>query len=206
MGVTDFKTAAILVGGKSTRMGLDKKNLVLGEEGLLQSIVHQLSPLFEDIIALGCPREAVAPVTGIRAFYPDALATAASLTGIYTGLCHTESRYLYVTACDMPHYNPRYIRYMMSRLKEDPTSGCVTRYQEWIEPFNAFYSPALLPTMEAFLNSRRKSIFKYLEGESITYIPEATARRFSPNWEMFCNLNTPRDLATHLGGPHDHLS
>ncbi|MEG0310799.1 MAG: hypothetical protein RR604_07855, partial [Eubacterium sp.] len=46
----------------------------------------------------------------------------------------------------------------------------------------------------------RKSIFKYLENQEITYIEEIVSRLFSPNWEMFCNLNTPKDLKEHLKG------
>lgn len=93
---------------------------------------------------------------------------------------------------------------MMTLLEENPDKkGCVTRYKEWIEPFNAFYSRDLLPSAERFLKSGRKSVFHYLSRENIYYIAEKDARIYTPDWRLFCNLNTPGDLSKHLKGVGD---
>ena len=93
---------------------------------------------------------------------------------------------------------------MMTLLEENPDKkGCVTRYKEWIEPFNAFYSRDLLPSAEHFLKSGRKSVFHYLSRENIYYIAEKDARAYTPDWSLFCNLNTPGDLTKHLKGVGD---
>lgn len=196
-----YKTAAILAGGKSTRMGKDKKNLVISGEALLQSIVDQLAVLFDEIIIVGCREDEITGIHGIAGVYPDTLDISASLTGIYTALLHSQSKYVYVTACDMPNYDMAFIRHMMDILTDhSDKKGCVTRYKEWIEPFNAFYSKELLPSMEAFLKSGRKSVFHYLSRENIYYIEEKEARLYTPDWGLFCNLNTPGDLTKHLKG------
>lgn len=196
-----YGTAAILVGGKSSRMGQDKKNLKLLGESLLQSIISQISPVFEEIIIVGCEDNEVSKIEGVDAVYPDALKISASLTGIYTALMHCKSEYVYVTACDMPNYDEAYIRYMMSLLERMPDkNGCLTRFKEWVEPFNAFYSRRLLSTMEAFLKKGQKSVFYFLSTEDVCYIEERDARKFSPDWKVFSNLNTPDDLETHLLG------
>ncbi|MEG0681738.1 MAG: molybdenum cofactor guanylyltransferase [Eubacterium sp.] len=198
--MNQFKTAAILVGGKSTRMGYDKKNLKIAGKTLLQSVIDQLQEIFEEIIVIGCASIDIDDIKGISGVYPDAIDAPASLTGIYTALLYGQSDYVYVTACDMPNYNLDYIGYMMEQLENDKSDGCVARYKEWIEPFNAFYSKELLTSMEKYIKNGRKSIFKYLENQEITYIEEIVSRLFSPNWEMFCNLNTPKDLKEHLKG------
>lgn len=199
-----YKTAAILVGGKSTRMGKDKKNLVISGKALLQSIIDQLAALFDEIIIVGCSEDEIVGIHGITGVYPDILDISASLTGIYTALLYSQSDYVYVTACDMPNYDLAFIRHMMTLLEENPDKkGCVTCYKEWIEPFNAFYSRDLLPSAEHFLKSGRKSVFHYLSRENIYYIAEKDARAYTPDWSLFCNLNTPGDLTKHLKGVGD---
>lgn len=199
-----YKTAAILVGGKSTRMGKDKKKLVISGKALLQSIIDQLAVLFDEIIIVGCSEDEIVGIHGITGVYPDILDISASLTGIYTALLYSQSDYVYITACDMPNYDLVFIRHMMTLLEKNPDKkGCVTRYKEWIEPFNAFYSRDLLPSAEHFLKSGRKSVFHYLSRENIYYIAEKDARAYTPDWSLFCNLNTPGDLTKHLKGVGD---
>ncbi|WP_303866707.1 molybdenum cofactor guanylyltransferase [Acetobacterium wieringae] len=193
------KTAAILVGGLSQRMGYDKKKLRIGGENILNQIVKQLSIDFDDIIVVGCHRDDIPDISGLRGVYPDALKQSASLVGIYSGLLLSKSEFLYVTACDMPYHNSDYVKYMASIIHNNPhILGCVTRFDKWIEPFNAFYSVDLIPQIQSFLYSGRKSIYECFETENLHYIDEAVAQSYSPGWEMFSNLNTPKDLKTHI--------
>ncbi|MEG0377019.1 MAG: molybdenum cofactor guanylyltransferase [Eubacterium sp.] len=195
-----FGTAAILVGGKSSRMGFDKKYLKIAGKNILQVIIDQLKEIFEEVIIVGCKPEVVADVKGFSHVYEDALPLRASLTGIYTSLLHGQSQYIYITACDMPNYNGPYIDYMKKKLEFDQIRGCVTCYEEWIEPFNAFYSKDLLVSMADYIGTGRKSVFKYLETQEIFYVEEILARKFSPKWDMFCNLNRPKDIEKYLRG------
>lgn len=194
-----FGTAAILSGGLSRRMGYDKKQLRIGGENIIKRIVKQLSIDFDDIIIIGSYPEEFPEISGVRGVYPDAVEMSASLVGIYTGLIHSKSEYLYVTACDMPVYNHEYVVYMKDVIKKNSeTKGCVTRYEEWIEPFNSFYNVGLIPKIKSFLETGRKSIYKCFEQENLYYIDEEKGREFSPDWDMFCNLNTPGELKDHI--------
>lgn len=199
MDLKKFGTAVILSGGLSRRMGYDKKKLRIDGENIINRIVKQLSLDFEDIIIVGSKPENLPEIGGIRGVYPDAMELSASLVGIYTGLLHARSEYLYVTACDMPVYNHDYVVYMKQLIKSNPgVGGCVTRFEEWIEPFNAFYRADLGPKVASFLETGRKSIYKCFEHENLYYIDEKKGREFSPDWDMFCNLNTPSELKNHI--------
>lgn len=194
-----IKTAAILAGGLSQRMGYDKKKLRVEGKNILQLIVNHLAEDFDDIIVVGCTPKDIPDITGLRGVYPDVLELSASLVGIYSALLQSKSEYLYVTACDMPFYNSDYVSYMKRIIAENPDiTGCVTRFEEWIEPFNSFYKVDLLPNIKKFLESGRKSIYKCFEKENLYYIDESIGRNYSPGWEMFCNLNTPGELKDHL--------
>ena len=48
----NFKTAIILAGGKSSRMGFDKQLLFINEKRLIYSIACNLEKHFEDIIII----------------------------------------------------------------------------------------------------------------------------------------------------------
>lgn len=194
-----FKTAAILTGGHSIRMGRDKKQLSINGEVILQRIIDQVSVDFDDIIIVGSQQEDHPDIRGVRGFYKDIVNISASLTGILTGLHYSRSSYLYAIACDMPFYNPEYVACMKGLVKEKPgITGIVTRYGEWIEPFNAFYHVDLIKSIENYLKNGRKSIYQCVRRENLYFIDEKTGRKYSPDWEMFINLNTPRELREHV--------
>lgn len=50
MDVEVFKTAVILAGGKSSRMGFDKQFLRINKVRIMEKLIHELSKEFEDII------------------------------------------------------------------------------------------------------------------------------------------------------------
>lgn len=194
-----FGTAAILTGGLSRRMGFDKKHLYIDGEKILDRIIRQLSSDFSDIIIIGSHSEDLPNISGVRGIYPDVLDVSASLVGIHTALLYSQSKYVYVIACDMPIYNHDFVCYMKKMLNENPSAvACVTCFEEWVEPFNAFYHVALKDKIHSFLNAGYKSIFKCLEHENTYCIPEPKGREYSPDWAMFSNLNTPQELDAHL--------
>jgi molybdopterin-guanine dinucleotide biosynthesis protein A len=84
---------------------------------------------------------------------------------------------------------------MMEIIKEHEieVEGVITRLGEWIEPFNAFYSKSLIPKIEENISKGKRQINTLLQDSNIHYISEAKAREFSPDWEMFTNVNTLGD-------------
>lgn len=192
----DFGTAIVLAGGKSTRMGFDKQHLMLHNNRLVGWITETLLKEFEQVVLVtqtpalyrGLPVETV----------EDKIQGMGPLGGIHAGLIAAKSRYSFVIACDMPGMKMEYIKHMKSRLSGSEYKACVTRFGDWIEPFHAFYSKEQIKDLEVFLQSGRKSVNKFLDGQKTCYIPEAEARKFSPDWEMFYNLNTREDLAHYL--------
>jgi molybdopterin-guanine dinucleotide biosynthesis protein A len=65
-----------------------------------------------------------------------------------------------------------------------------------IEPFNAFYSQSLLPKIEASIKAGKRQINLLLKDSKVIYINEEKAREFSPDWDMFTNINTIKDYQT----------
>ncbi|MPW26685.1 NTP transferase domain-containing protein [Alkalibaculum sp. M08DMB] len=192
-----FGTAIILAGGKSSRMGFDKQQLNVDNNRLINHIIHKLSKEFDEIIV----------VTNTPAYYSglpcitveDEIVQKGPLSGIHIGLKKSSSEYAYVIACDMPNIKFDYIKFMKDRINETKSDACITMFgTEWIEPFNGFYSKSILSDIESYLLRDRKSVFHLLKQVNCYYIDEVKAREYSPNWEMFLNLNTKEDLEKYV--------
>ena len=76
--------------------------------------------------------------------------------------------------------------------------ACITKFRDWIEPFNAFYNKKMTEPIEFFLKSGGKAVHRLLRDHKVDYVPEETARQFSPDWSMFFNINTREDLGRYI--------
>lgn len=190
-----FGTAMILAGGKSSRMGFDKQLLKIDERRLMDNLAQKLSKEFEEIIIVTNRPELYIGLSHIITM--DILKDKGPLGGIHAGLVKSSSEYAFVVACDMPNINMEYVRFMKSKTKLD-SMGCVTKFGEWIEPFSSFYSVEMIQHIEKYLATNRRSINGLIDNFQITYIEEKEARKYSPSWDMFLNLNTKEDLENYL--------
>jgi molybdopterin-guanine dinucleotide biosynthesis protein A len=193
--VPSFGTAAILAGGKSTRMGYDKQLMAAGGRRVVDAVVETLKGWFGDVLVVSYRPELYQGM-GVRVV-PDILPKNGLLGGIHTALCNASSRWVYAVACDMPELNGRYVQHMEEELERTGAAACVTRNGDWIEPLNAFYASALAPAVERHLAGGPKSVYSFVKEHDVHYVDELTARGFCPDLRMFLNLNTGEELARY---------
>lgn len=191
-----FGTAIILAGGKSSRMGFDKQFLKIDERRLMDSLIHKLREEFDEIIIVTNKPEYYIGLS--HKIISDIIEGKGPLSGIHAGLKEASSQYAFIVACDMPNINMDYVRFMKSFINDKEIDGCVTKFGDWIEPFSSFYSKDIVEDIEKHLLSERRSINSLLYNLNIHYVEEYKAREFSPNWDMFLNLNTKEDLYYYL--------
>lgn len=191
-----FYTAVILAGGQSTRMGFDKQLLSVNRIRLINYLIKKLYNEFEEIII----------VTNTPSYYEDLTCKIVGdeikgkgpLGGIHVGLKNATSKYVYVLACDMPNVNLEYIRFMKDEINDKEVDACITKLgRKWVEPFNAFYSKTIIKSIEDNLLNGKRSLYSFIGKIDSMYIEEKQARKFSPNWDMFFNLNTKEDLGKY---------
>lgn len=187
-------TAVILAGGKSSRMGFDKQHIKLKGYLLVQSQVQKLHSIFEEIVIVTNKPELYRNIN--CKLTADILEDFGPLGGIHAGLKASKSQFSYFIACDMPCINIDYISYMLKIINkpEFTIDAVITRFENWLEPFNAFYSKSLIPSIEQAYSSNDRKIGNLLGKSKVHYVEEAAARRFSPDWNMFTNINTKNDL------------
>jgi molybdopterin-guanine dinucleotide biosynthesis protein A len=181
-------SALILAGGRSLRMGYDKKKLVLGGRSILERLLEELGGLFGQVLV-----SSNTPVPGLEVL-PDTLG-AGPMAGIYQGLRRSPSPWLYVIACDMPFVNPDYIGYLRGMAASGAYDVCLTegrggRY----EPFNAFYNKSSLAAIKESLENGDYKVRKVVDKLRVAVIPHEVAKGFGAE-PMFFNINRPEDLA-----------
>jgi molybdopterin-guanine dinucleotide biosynthesis protein A len=195
-------SALILGGGKGSRIGYDKKKLVLNGVPVLESMIWRLSSVFSEVLL-----SSNNPVDAGRAkVIPDILG-AGPLAGIYAGLCACGSDYLFVCACDMPFIDTGFARYVRGCIEEDVAGNAgkdVYLYRaggkagiksSGFEPFNAFYRKTIIQNAKTALENGRYKLTPLFEEVSLRVIGEDELKPFGGE-KMFFNINCPADLET----------
>ena len=182
--------AAILAGGKSSRMGRDKALLDFHNQPLVAHIAQTLAPIFREIIVVTAHPK-IAEAANLPAV-TDAFPNRGPLAGIHAALVHFMAP-TFVVACDMPHLNADFIRYLIADFDE---SARVPLSDGGFEPLHAVYAPLCLPTFERYLRGEGKMppLRRILQEVGADWIAPEIARSFDEELKMFDNWNTPADV------------
>ncbi len=191
-----FNSAIILAGGRSSRMGFNKELIMINEKRIVNKQIEALHKSFDEIIVVTKNMDLYKDLDCIA--LSDIMKDKGPLSGIHAGLTASSSIYSYVIACDMPVINMDYINFMKKKIYQNDIDGCMTLYGEHIEPFNAFYSREIVENIREYLMKGEKSIHKLIKPLNFNFVEEKTARRFSPNWDMFINFNTRDDINEYI--------
>jgi molybdopterin-guanine dinucleotide biosynthesis protein A len=187
-------TGVLLAGGKSRRMGEDKRYLLVGQETLLDRGLRILRSVFRDVlvvIAQDSPSLENPSVRVLRDLVPD----CGSLGGLYTGLKTAATPSVFVVACDMPFLDPAVIATFTALA--GTADIVMAKLAGPLHPMHAVYSKACLPIVERMIKARELKIQQMVEHPSLTvrYVTEADLTAVDPDGQSFHNVNTPDDLA-----------
>ena len=197
-------TGVILAGGKSRRMGEDKRFLLVGEITLLDRAVSVMGKLFSEVLVVIAQDSPPLAVTGCTVSR-DLIANCGSLGGLYTGLARATNERIFVVACDMPFLNSDMIRWFVSR---DPDADIVmAKLPDGMQPLHAVYGKRALPVLERMATSHELKIRNITSDSSlhVTAVLPAEWGELDPHARSFQNVNTPADLEAaraSLRNPH----
>jgi len=188
----DFGTAVILCGGKSSRMGFDKCMIKVKGKFLIEIIGEKLSRIFENIVLVTNDLE---KIKGLKyEGIVDEIPGLGPVGAIYTALKSSKSKYVFVTACDMPIIDLDYIEYMMGIIKNQDVDGVVSRKASHIEPLYAFYSVNLIDTFEDQIKNNNLRIFDVISRSKIHFVEYDTVKERCGDLNVFSNINYKTDL------------
>lgn len=198
-----FKSALILAGGQSTRMGFDKQTLQKQGQRLMDHLVAQLATRFDDIM-IASPTPELYDSGKVRVIQ-DVYQGIGPLGGIHAALLVAKSEAVFTIACDMPFLELSYIDYMIAQMAQGDYDACLTWRGEHLETFHGFYCRSSLVVLEEELAHGRYSVNHFARKINSLMISEEKAASFSPGWRAFTNLNTPKEYEAFLKGDYGEI-
>ncbi|NWF74923.1 MAG: molybdenum cofactor guanylyltransferase [Nitrospirae bacterium] len=185
-------TGVLLAGGKSRRMGEDKRSLVVGEQTLLERGLGVLRSIFHEVLVVIAQDS---PPLDVNArVLRDLVSDCGSLGGVYTGLTLATTPHIFVVACDMPFLDQTVITQITSR--RATADIVMARLAARLHPMHALYGKGCLTVMRQMILARQLKIQELVAHSSlrVQYITEADLLTIDPSWRSFHNVNTPAEL------------
>ena len=155
--MVDFKkvSAIVLSGGKSSRMGTDKCDLIYNNESLINLQIDKLNEVgIEDIIAAGYRGKSCKT----KIVRDDIM--KGPLSGIYVGLNNIKNDRALVISVDVPLVKKETIKKVIDYSFEKDLDIAMVRHHGNREPLIGVYKKDLIKKIEAILLSDSYSVMK----------------------------------------------
>ncbi|HNV02744.1 MAG TPA: molybdenum cofactor guanylyltransferase [Vicinamibacterales bacterium] len=186
-----MESAAILAGGRASRMGgQDKGRLLVGARTILERELDALA-------GLGCPVVIITPEpdryadTGL-AVIADALPGCGSLGGIYTAVTLGDGPVL-VLACDMPFLTTAFLARLQEAGREADVA--IPKTPAGYHPLCASYAPSCAPAIRSRIEAGALKATGFLQDVRVREVGPGEIAPFDPDGLLLFNVNTPADLA-----------
>lgn len=181
-------SAAILVGGKSTRMGQDKALLKLNNERFIDHLINEFSECEE--VFLSVAKKGDYADTGIASI-ADENREIGPIEGIRQSLIYAHNDYVFVCAADMPFLKKDLADYISEFISSD-YDAYVIRDEKRLQPLCAIYHKSVLPVIEEQIANGKYKLFDVLSRIRVKYIDIHTSTFDS---KTIKNINTREDYA-----------
>lgn len=187
-------TGVLLAGGKSVRMGRDKRLLEIGGKVLFARALDVLDSLFEEVLVSVAETAEGLPAGPYRVV-PDLLPGCATLGGLYSALHASTTDWVLAVACDMPLINPELVRRLLADCSED-LDYVMPQLSTGPQPMLACYRKSCLGSLQQRLQQKDLRLHGLLEDTSLrgVLVKEAELMAIDPQLRSFLNINTPADL------------
>jgi molybdopterin-guanine dinucleotide biosynthesis protein A len=187
-------TAIILAGGDSQRMGVDKANMLLGDQTLLQRVIVTMQKIFPHvIISVRQPRPEI-NLPQICDEQAGVGIAAGPLTGLAASMAHVTTPWAFAVACDMPFVAPTMVEYLAQQRAGN--QAIVPIVKGYPQPLSAFYASNCKDAIREILEHREKKSLRAALGLlQVHYVDEAELMKVDPALRSFFDLDTPHDVA-----------
>ena len=186
-------SAAIMAGGKSTRMGQDKAWIELDGEPLIARVAAVLAQVADEVIVVANdPKYESLGLRVVRDRWP----TGGPLGGIATGVGAATHNTVLVAACDLPFTSTEMWRLLLGHSGE--ADVVIPRVGGEYETLHALYAKACLPQMARSIAENHLRVISFFDQVRVLAVEEPELRAVDPTLRAFTNVNTPEELAEAL--------
>jgi len=182
-------SGAVLVGGKSRRMGIDKPLIPIGGQRLIERVVGALAQVVEEVLLVG---QGAARLAWLGLPCLEDLLPGGPLAGIYTALAAARHPHCLIVACDMPFLDPPLLAYLLEQM---PGWDVVVPYVDGrLEPLHAVYARSCQEVVGEMLARGETCPLDLYPRVRTRYVGPEEIAGFPGGWRSFINLNTPQEL------------
>lgn len=182
-------TGAVLAGGRSSRMGVDKAFLEIDGRSMLDLSLDLLEKVSSEQLIIGDPKKYghVLPNT-----IADVRPNAGPLAGVLTTLQYSSNDLCIVVACDMPALNTELFKLLKSFVREE-VDAIVPTHDGLIEPLAAVYHRRCAPIFRQCIENTVFKMSDALQLVSTTFVEVPLGTGQWPA-DLFRNINSKGDL------------
>jgi molybdopterin-guanine dinucleotide biosynthesis protein A len=192
-------TVAILAGGMSQRMGMDKAWVDLGGRPLITWALDHARAIGEEVLVVtrtAAQAEAwgdQVELAGVRVV-ADHRPNHGPLGGLVTALAEGRRATVALLPVDTPFASVALSQTLIARCTA--AAVLLPRWADRLQPLRAVYArQTCLPHLEAECKRGHLKLVRALDGLAPRILDEPELRPFDPDGLSFFNLNTPADLA-----------
>ena len=189
MGSADNFSLLLLAGGKSSRMGTNKAELLYEGRSFLENIIEKAKHIGLQKIYLSGYQENYEGAQVVYDIYPE----IGPLGGIHAGLYHVKTKYCMILPVDIPQIPVSFLEALIevhqqqildSKLEKLPL---LVERDGFMEPLIGIYPTSMADFVEDRIKAKRFSVFRMLkEWGSETFVADI------PEWQI-ANINTQED-------------
>jgi molybdopterin-guanine dinucleotide biosynthesis protein A len=199
----DKLSAAVLAGGRSSRMGKNKAFLPLVDGGppMVALVIERIREFADDVMIVANDRARYGDF-GARVV-PDLEAGAGALGGIHAALRHAKHEHCLIVACDMPFLSRALLRRMVDeprdydvlapRLPGESRQGSDGLVYQTL---HAIYGRACIEPIERQLAQGNRQVIGFFSTVRVRTIEFDDVRQWDPELRSFFNANTPEAYAS----------
>lgn len=183
----DGLTGILVCGGKSTRMGTDKKLLKIGNQLLIDRLLLFLKETCSEILISNNDDK----LDSLN--YPvirDQVADIGPMGGVYSCLNYSSSNLNFVLACDMPLVTGKLLRKMLSLAHNH--QAVIPVYNNRPHPLYGLYNKSIAPLMKQQIDKENYSLQKLLKQIDVFYL-----KTDSLEASELVNMNTPTEYLAY---------
>lgn len=194
----------LLMGGKSSRMGADKAQLLFDAQPFWKKIAQELSLCGRVYLSVDQARDSAA-LEGYT-YLRDEIPGIGVMGGLYTAFRAVPEELLFVCACDMPFMDHRFVRWMLNRWEEEAQKGA-----HWDGIVIYGDNGRTYPTAALYHRRIQQKLEKCVQKRLLrmnTFVREETNMLLLPMQEVlpfrscFRNINTPDDYRQLAAYPY----
>lgn len=194
MKIKNDITGIILAGGKSSRMGTDKGLILYKGEPFVQYSINALRPIVDDIIIV---TNNSSYDTFNQRRVSDIIEDAGPLSGVYSGLKHSNTAYNLILSCDIPLIKTAILEKIIHHI-DDYYDIIQIKSNGRVMPLIAFYNKRCEDQLLKLLNAGVRRMSKTLEVFKVSTL-ELPIELDS----YTANINTPTEFKAIINEPYN---